>query len=697
MIDTRSYWWFGAAIALAVVVVLSGGCSGGISLNGATPIDLSALPQKRIEIDRDWRDVRVVPAGEHVTDLGTIPEGGAVRLAFFPKGISPESPSVAVFAGDTLVEQRAPEDAGHWSDWRIDLGPYSGRDVSCKVVFSSNCDVFLAHCELVPQAEAPPNVLVFLIDTLRPDHLGCYGYDRATSPNIDALAGDSLRFAEMISQSSWTRPAVASLLTSTYPSVHEAKDRLDVLRADLPTLAEVFRDAGYETQGFMSNPNCVPAWGFDRGFNRFIDIDSYTIKPGKDEDTVNAALAALEEAAGRPWFFYIHVVGPHEPYEPPVPYDAKFTSASDDDHARAKALYDGEIAFTDVQFGRIVDTLKRLGIYDNTLIVVVSDHGEEFWEHGGTGHGSTLFDEEIRIPFILKLPQQQDAGKAVDGICQIIDAGPTILETLGLTIPASFQGTTLSGLAAGEPRAQPYAYSSLFFDKFSAHGARSEAFKYIDDAAQDTRAWYDLNADPGEQHPLADAPDGQAGLARLASQIAASGNDGLHILVTGSLEEKHTIDGVVEGEGLGAFSLRYLADNGEVTRTEKGVAFRIVTSPGENAPFDIVNFHKDSAEQNNADVRIDADPAQPLRIAIALDGVPAPADMVFVGPKKMPRALNGTELQPSELAAGSEGFFPSALPRRLAVYVWYAPGADTVSNENLEPGMADALKALGYL
>lgn len=696
----HSFTW---CILLAILATLPVSCSGGRDaerVNRATPIALAEVPESRIEFARDWRDARTVPAGEHVVDLGPIPENGAVVLSFFPKGYSQERPSATVFAGDRSIRTVQQEHEDRWSDFRIDLADMGGLELPCKILFSSKTDLFVARCELVPGPTAPPNVLVFLIDTLRPDHLGCYGYNRDTSPNVDALAAEGLRFTEMISQSSWTRPAVASLLTSTYPAVHEAKDRLDVLRSDLPTLAETFQVAGYQTQGFMCNPNCLPAWGFDRGFARFLDLDSYTINPDKDKDAVDAVVAALERDAGSPWFYYVHVVGPHEPYEPPAPYDTQFAPDAADDnaeHATARALYDGEIGFTDLQFGRVVDTMKRLGIYDNSLIVVTSDHGEEFWEHGGTGHGSTLFDEQIRIPFIMKLPQSELAGTVVDGVCQIIDVAPTIFEALELPRPASFQGSSLTGLVRGELRDQPFAYSSLFFDKYSAHGARSREFKYINDSEKNLLSWFDLLADPGELHPLESPPEDQRALARFASQIAASGNDGLHILVTGSLKEPHTIEGTIDAEGLGVYSLHYLANNAEITKTETGLTFRITTSPGPNSPFDIIEFHEENAEQNNAHLRVAADSARPIRISLILDGVTAPDDVVFVGPSKTPRSLHDAVLQPAELFAGAESFFPSALPRRLAVYIWFVPGPDTIEGENLEPGMADALKSLGYL
>ncbi|MCL4694340.1 MAG: sulfatase, partial [Candidatus Hydrogenedentes bacterium] len=590
--------WARAWCTAASIVVAICGCTSRPTLpDRMTVVDPMQLPQDYIEVGGEWRDVRVLPAGEHAIDLGEVPADGVLHLSFFPRGYSEVAPSASVFVGKTHIQAVSFDGTEHWTDARIDLSPYAGRGVRCRVLFASETDIKLSSCGLTAADSTKPNVLIFLVDTLRRDRLGCYGYERNTSPSIDALALEGFQIEKMISQSSWTRPAVASLLTSTYPSTHRTNDRANVLRSSLTTVAETLRRSGYFTHAFMSNPTCLPTWGFGKGFARFRDVGSFTLNPKKDADVVDAVLKALDYAEGMPWFFYVHTMGPHSPYEPPAPYDAQFLSdtsgLSEQDAERRKLqdLYDGEIAFTDAQLGRLVGALKERGIYDNTVIAVLSDHGEEFWEHGGWGHGHSLFDEVVRIPCVVK-PTARAAGVKVstDGVCEIVDVAPTMLELAGLPVPEEFEGRSLVAGAHESPSPQ-YAYSSLYLEKASAYSARSDSLKYIRNIKTDMETWYDLAADPMELAPLPEPPNQNIDLAQHASRIARGERTGLNILITGSLREPYTIEGLVTGEGLGAYRLQYLARNGTIASTGDGVSFRVTTSPGPDSHPQIVEWH----------------------------------------------------------------------------------------------------------
>lgn len=669
----------------------------------SAPLAWDQLESQTIERSGEWRDAKVVPAGVHSLNLGPIPEDGALQIGFALRGLPGETTNLSVLAGNHLVTQLEPETPATWTIRRIDLSEFGKREISCRIVVDSKVDVFLSPCELLPVPDPRPNVLVFLVDTLRPDHLGCYGYDRDTSPHWDALAQDGVRLDAMMSQSSWTRPAVASLLTSTYPSVHRTNDRADILRADLTTVAHVFRDAGYVTHGFMANPTCLPTWGFGKGFTRYRDIESLTVNPGKDADVVDAVIEALDEVAGRPWFFYAHAIGPHSPYDPPPPYDSLFRTDTSDAtgeeavRARTRNLYDGEIAFSDAQFGRLMEALRQRDLYDNTWIVLLSDHGEEFWEHGNSGHGKSLFDELVHIPCIIKLAHSSFSGSVAEGVCEIMDVAPTLLDAVGLPVPEQFQGLSLMEGIAGGPMPSRPAYSSLYLAKRSLFGARGNDAKYINDVAADREHWFDLNADPTEKQPLDRAPDNAEELAPYASQIATGERTGLQILVTGSLRERHTIEGTVLGDRLGEYRIRYPAKNGKVRTVDGGISFRVTTSPGPGSPPHLVSWHEDGAEQNNARIHVEADATAPLHISVKLDGNPAPASIVYTGESLTPRALDDTPLRPLDILGENESFDPMVLPRRLAVYVWYVPGAETIADENLDPAMKEALETLGYL
>ena len=566
----------------------------------------------------------------------------------------------------------------------------------------------LAGSEVVKSegTQAPsqrPNILIVLIDTLRPDHLGCYGYARNTSPHIDALAAEGVRLSKMMSQSSWTRPAVASLFTSTYPSVHGAVDRADILPDEMITLPEIFLNAGYETAAFMTNLNCLPMWGFGAGFQTFADINANAVSNIKDQQAADAAIEALRATLGQPWFCYVHFFGPHTPYDPPAPFNAQFTTPESQgdsaaaESARQIALYDGAIAFTDEHFGRIVATLKELGMYEDTLIIVMSDHGEALGDHGGWGHGTTLYDEQLRIPFVVKLPRGQTASGVRDGITELIDVGPTVLDFAGLPAPEAFQGRSLRNLLNGGPAEDRPAFSSLLLADNNLYSARDPRWKYIFDVTAQRPAWFDTWADPGELRALKQGPLRVAPLAQFAARIASTRREGLHILVTGSLDESRTIAGTLSGYGMGAFQLRYTARNGDAQMDGDRLAFRITTSPGEDAPTALPLWYEEIGEVNNAHLVIQVNPASVLTTTLTLDDKPIPAEVVHLGADGRNATLDNTPLRVGELEADSEAFYPSALPPALAVYIWYVPPVDTVPDEALDPDMAEAMKALGYI
>ena len=682
-----------------------------MTLAGAKPFDLAKLKTKRVRRGQEWRDVSVLPRGTSAFVCESIPKGGVFRLIFASQSVSTTPPSATVFVGGNQIARIEAPDIDQFVKYQVDLSEYRSAG-GLRVVFESEFDLLLAVCDVGPvpsknsktdSASVRPNVLLFLVDALRADHLGCYGYPRNTSPHVDAFANQATRFTSAFAQASWTRPSVASLLTSTYPEIHGAKDRSDIMRQDLATIESALGAAGYETKGFMSNATCLPMWGIGVDFSRFVDVNSYDITPDKDADVVNTVIDELQRRGAAPWFYYVHTIGPHEPYEPPAPFDTAFRSdaAGKSEIERTMLhnmdLYDGEIAFTDVQFGRLVDELQRTGIYDDTLIVFIADHGEEFGEHGGRGHGSTLYDEQIRVPCVVKLPEAHRAEQRIDGVIELIDIAPTVLEVCGVTRPGSFQGRSLKPELDGVAPKDATAYASLFLEKASVEAARNAQSKYIHDIVIGKKVWFDLATDPHEQHQLAGPPTTGAMLERYAARINVAGQSGLHILVTGSLKEHHTISGRVKGTSVGKPLLQYDANNGEVAPIAGGFDFTVRTKSGPDSPSDIVAWHENVAEQNHAHITAPADLASPMTITITMDGAPAPAASVFVGNAMENRALIKAVIDPKTILARPERFAPMALPRRLAVYVWFVPPVDTITDANLDPGMAEALRAMGYV
>jgi len=338
----------------------------------------------------------------------------------------------------------------------------------------------------VVAARAPTgagNVLVIVVDTLRADHLPSYGYTTGSTPNLDAFARDAIRFDQAFANASWTRPSFASILTGRYPSSHGVMAKTDALPSALTTLAEAYREQGFYTSGVVTNYNVGPYFNFDQGFDEYnymppsfvLGADDsaaklllvqflrqqiekvrdrvFGVQPGtmyQPAPSVNAEiLAGLERApAGQPWMMFAGYMDPHDPYYA-HPYNgeaysrAAHPSPTPEEADHLRALYDGEITYWDTYFGELVAELQRRGLYDDLTIVITSDHGEEFCEHGGFFHGTTLYDEQVHVPLFVKLPRGSRGGEVVNHWVQSIDIMPTLLREAGLTVPRGVQGGRL--------------------------------------------------------------------------------------------------------------------------------------------------------------------------------------------------------------------------------------------------------------
>lgn len=386
---------------------------------------------------------------------------------------------------------RAPgEDASHTRRW-------FALAVVSPLLAAGFPHVFSARAEgPAPQASAAagaprPNVLVYVVDTLRADHLSAYGYARATSPELDLFAKDAVRFEDCRAPSSWTKPSVASLFTGLYPSSHACHEIRDVLPSGAETLAEVFRAAGWRTGAFVDNRLVARSMGFAQGFERFeedgpsvltlgtllgkalwaADVVTVSGRPAFLGDPLrrwapklHAELLEFADARDdRPFFAYVHAMEPHDPYEParadaeamgfprgaayePVPPHGGLLpfhpapALAEDAKARLVAQYDGAIRGWSRHFGALVEALRSRGRLADTVIVVLADHGEEFHEHGGWTHGQSLFRELLHVPLIVRLPDSVEGaaagrGRTVDGIAHLLDVAPTLTDVCGISWP----------------------------------------------------------------------------------------------------------------------------------------------------------------------------------------------------------------------------------------------------------------------
>ena len=378
------------------------------------------------------------------------------------------------------------------------------------------------HCrspEPPPAPRAGTNVVLIVIDTLRADHLGCYGYSRPTSPFIDGLAAQGALFEQVVANSPWTRPSMASMLTGTYPrTTGVAKRRWDALPEDLSTLAELFQAADYATYGLTANPNLNTVFGFNQGFDRYGDCaelwpwmdplatPSTTPAGGRDlredadqlTDRASSVLALhADEASGKPFYLQLLYIDPHSPYGPP----GRFVHPLNDNPQGNSDGYDAEIAFVDQEVGRLVDHIR--GLYPDTLFVLTSDHGEGLEDHPGLpeskAHGYNLYDSTLLVPLIFVHPQLVRPGR-FGGQVQLLDLLPTLADMMALEPVGGLAGQSLAPILRGEtpPPLPPYVFSETQYRQVNKLSARQAGFKLI--VNRDHQAYV------AGQRPIVDAP-----------------------------------------------------------------------------------------------------------------------------------------------------------------------------------------------
>jgi choline-sulfatase len=324
-----------------------------------------------------------------------------------------------------------------------------------------------------------PNVIIYLVDTLRSDRLGCYGAAKPASPSLDAFAHGATLFEQAVAQSSWTRPAVTSVLTGLEPLAHGVRTLDDRLADAAVTLPEMLRAAGYRTAGFSTNPHVSAATGLAQGFDDF-----QLFADTERSEVVNQdVLRWLDgKRVASPFFLYVHTIDPHAPYQPPIDMlqrlapgvsplagsleEVRRTYGERGEErarriAQLSALYDAEVGANDRSFGELLEALRRRGLYDSSLIVFLADHGEEFDEHGALGHGNNLYAETLHVPLVIKWPGQT-RGRRVSYPAQQVDLLPTVLATAGLPAPQGLPGTDLFTLAAAPASARWPARRSAF-------------------------------------------------------------------------------------------------------------------------------------------------------------------------------------------------------------------------------------------
>ncbi|MBP7147823.1 MAG: sulfatase [Acidobacteria bacterium] len=391
--------------------------------------------------------------------------------------------------------------------------------------------------------EQRPDIVLVSIDSLRADHVGCYGYGRPTTPTIDGLAAQGARFENAVSTTSWTLPAHASLFTGLYSDTHGVVDNGLALSANITTLTEALKGAGYHTAGFFGGPYLMPEFGFGQGFDTY-ECCMSQFQPGQfhseDDDrvgiqsfaditgplTLEKTKAWIDKLDSRPFFLFVHMWDVHYDYIPPPEYarmfDPDYTGTLDGrrllgnkairagmpqrDLEHLVALYDGEIRYTDDNLARILTELDRAGRLDSALVVVTADHGDEFFEHGQKGHQKTLYDEVLKVPLVIRWPGKIQPRQVADQV-RIIDIMPTVLSLAGVQLDSPMDGRDLGPLLRGEPLEPAPALCDLQArGKPRLQAVRTNETKFIKFPTahwwQFGYQYFDLQEDPGEHEVL---------------------------------------------------------------------------------------------------------------------------------------------------------------------------------------------------
>lgn len=378
------------------------------------------------------------------------------------------------------------------------------------------------------RAASPPNIVLITLDTTRADRMGFLGSERGLTPNLDALARQAVVFSHAYAQVPLTTPSHAAILSGTYPQFNHVNYMGDPLDKTLPFLPDILHSNGYQTAAFVGALVLDPkklAPGFERGFDVY-DGGFHRRRPGEDnyhslerrgEEVVNRAVAWLSKRPPGPFFLWVHLYDPHDPYSPPEPYQTRYQSEP----------YDGEIAYTDAAIAKLRAALKTRGLFDSALIAVMADHGEAFGEHGEKHHGIFLYDETIHVPLLIKMPRQRSTRKVVNQV-GLVDVAPTILQAAKLPVPGAMQGESLLNLMKLDqtPSASQDSnftrsvysesgYGHLSFGWSKLRSWRTGKYLYIE-APQ--RELYDQSVDVQAAHNL--ASDSQAVADTAAAQIA---------------------------------------------------------------------------------------------------------------------------------------------------------------------------------
>jgi arylsulfatase A-like enzyme len=464
----------------------------------ATPTGVS---KNQVEAG-ETRDAITLPPGATVDWFIEVPHDGKLTFGTAAQSgtgsLSVEVAADRAMRGAESPKPRRAESSDTWRDETLSLSGVGGQLARVRFRNDGSTAVSVSDVRVLRPAQQPVttdtparNVVVLLIDTLRASKLQAYyPKSRVKTPAIDAFVEDGALFERAQSPENWTKPSVASVLTSLHPATHRTKEDASKLPRSALMLSEVYKKAGFKTASFIANGYVSNAFGFDQGWDHYTNY----IRERRNTNASNVfgeAQSWIEKNKQNRFFVYIQTIDPHVPYDPPDKflkmYDAKpysgqvqnrrthlmldeakknpkkykFTAR---DKERIEALHDGEISYHDEYFGRFLAKLEELGLDENTIVVVTSDHGEEFQEHGSWGHGHSVYQELLGVPLMFRWPGAIPANLRVGPVVSTMDIGPTVLEATGVPIPPEFEGRSLLGFMRGDWPPAPHVAFSDFLD-----------------------------------------------------------------------------------------------------------------------------------------------------------------------------------------------------------------------------------------
>ena len=617
--------------------------------------------------------VQAFPGAQFEVALTSKPHSAGVRWRI--RGGPAGDPSALRELAAGSAERSAP-----WIETRAALDATRGAYQIEITAESKNGRVALAEPTLVGPADTEkPNVIVYVVDCLRADRVGVYGSTRGLTPSLDALARESVVLEQAWSCASWTKPSVACMLTGQLPPKHGGRTATDRVSDDAPRLAEAFAKAGYQTRALVANPVLdAKAFGFGLGFRSYRNLAKEYVERAVNAVPADAAEITRDLAQwipgvrNRPFFLYVHSLDLHYPYEArAIPgRRAPRPGASESD------LYDSEIAYNDRELGKVLDGLRSAGLFENTIVVVTADHGEEFGEHGKNRHGHTLYQSLVHVPLIVRLPRGERGGTRIANPVSLVDLSSTLLGLVNLPPLHGTDGFSLVPQLRGQDGVRPMP---LFAEQISSAGAlyaaRDERFKAIETIAPETSSLaFDLSTDPDEQSPLQTLPARAAALQRELMTFMSQSQEGVHLVVDANPDDAPVQVRLSSPDG---FSRVYLMGR----RTGEPLT---VSKDGRTATYD---FRRSGFTHRL--VAVPNHPEAPMTLAISIAGRPADPSMIQTG--------EGVRLSGPRWTFRAKDLMKPKAPATKHIRIWYQPGAAPSRGDSLDPKLREDLRALGYI